>query len=75
MDIRPTTGRMRVGALDLRVTGWGVVLVVFEPVEVLVAFPAGVAAVWLVFFHAEGTGIRVQGFGVHDREGAILVVL
>ena len=51
------------------------VLVVFEPVEVLVAFPAGVAAVWLVFFHAEGTGIRVQGFGVHDREGAILVVL
>ena len=28
------------------------VFVVFEAVEVLVAFPAGIAAVWLVLFHA-----------------------
>ena len=51
-DIGPTTGSMRVGALNLRVTGWVVVFVVFEAVKVLVAFPAGIAAVWLVFFHA-----------------------
>ena len=51
-DIGPTIGRMGVGALNLRVTGWVVVFVVFEAVEVLVAFPAGITAVWLVFFHA-----------------------
>ena len=51
-DIGPTTGRMRVGALNLRVAGWVVVFVVFKAVEVLVAFPAGIAAVWLVLFHA-----------------------
>ena len=51
-DVGPTTGRMGVGALNLRVAGWVVVLVVLKAVEVLVAFPAGVTAVRLVFFHA-----------------------
>ena len=65
----------RVGVLNLRVTVWRVVLVVLEAIEVLVAFPAGVAAVWFVLFHAQSTGIGVQGFGINDREGAIVVVL
>lgn len=43
---------MRVRVLNLGITVWGVVLVVFEPVEVLVAFPTGIAAVWFVLFHA-----------------------
>ena len=51
-DIGPATGRVRVGVLNLRVAGWVVIFVVLEAVEVLVAFPAGIAAVWLVFFHA-----------------------
>lgn len=42
---------MRVRILDLGITVWRVILVVFETVEVLVAFPTGIAAIWLVFFH------------------------
>lgn len=49
--VRPSGG-MRVGILNFRIAVWRVVLVVFEPVEILVAFPAGIAAVWLVLFHA-----------------------
>ena len=42
---------MRVRVLDFGITIWRVVLVVFETVEVLVSFSAGIAAIWLVFFH------------------------
>lgn len=45
--------------------------VVFEAVEVLVAFAADVAAVGFFLFHAEGAGVRGGGFGVDDREGAV----
>lgn len=64
----------RVGILNLRITVGRVVLVVFEAVEVLVAFPARVAAVWFMLFHAQGTGIGVQGLGINNREGAIVIV-
>ena len=47
---------------------------VLEAVEVLVAFPAGVAAVRLVLFHAHGARIRVKGLGIDDGEGAVVVV-
>ena len=47
---------------------------VFEAVEVLVAFAAGVAAVRLVLFHAQSARIWVQGFGINDGEGAVAVV-
>ena len=73
-DIGPINGRMSIGGLNLRVTGWVVVFVIFEAVEVLVAFPASIAAVWLVFFHAHGTGIRVQRFGINDGEGTVFVI-
>ena len=47
--------------------------VVFEAVEVLVAFAASVAAVGFMFFHAEGAGVGGEGFGVDDGEGAVFV--
>ena len=47
---------------------------IFEAVEVLVAFPAGIAAVWLVLFHAYSTRIGIQSFGIHNGKGAIVVV-
>lgn len=69
------TGRVRrVRVLYLRVAVWRVVLMVFEAVEVLVAFPARVATVRLVLLHAQGTGIGVQSFGIDDGEGAVFVV-
>ena len=67
-------GRIRVRRLNLGITVWRVVLVVFETVEVLVAFPTGIAAIWLMFFHAQSTRVRVMGFGIDDRKGAIIVV-
>lgn len=48
---------------------------VFEAVEILVAFPAGIAAVWLVLLHAQSTRIWVQSFGINDGKRAIAVVL
>lgn len=47
---------------------------VLEAVEILVALPARIAAVWLVLFHAQSTRIGVQSFGINDRKGAIVVV-
>ena len=57
--------------LDVRAAGRGVVLVVFEAVEVLVALAADVAAVGLFLFHAQGAGVGGRGFGVDDGEGAV----
>jgi hypothetical protein len=52
-----------------------VIFVVFEAVEILVALAAGFAAVGLVLFHTEGAGVWVKGFGIDDREGAVLVCM
>lgn len=46
---------------------------VFEAVEVFVALAADVAAVGFVLFHAEGSGVRVEGLGVDDGESAVVV--
>ena len=59
--------------MDLGIALWGVVFVVFESVEIFVAFSTGTAAVRLVLFHAEGAGVRIEGFGVDDGEGAVFV--
>ena len=69
-----SNGRVRVRGLNLRVTVGRVGFVVFEAVEVLVAFAARIATVGFVLFHAQGTGIRVQSFGINDRECAIVVI-
>lgn len=57
--------------LDLRLTGWGMLCVVFEPVEILVAFAARVAAVGLVLLHANCARIWFVGFGIDDAEGSV----
>ena len=46
---------------------------VFQTIEVLVAFAAVVATVGLVFFHAHGARIGGEGIRVDDRIGAIVV--
>ena len=46
---------------------------VFEAVEIFVAFAAGVALVGFVFFHAEGAGEGFEGFGIDDAEGPVAV--
>ena len=43
--------------LEIGIAGRRVRLVVFEAVEILVSLAAHFAAVWLLFLHAEGTGI------------------
>ena len=61
------------GSLDFGVAAWGVGFVVFEAVEVLVAFAAVVAAVGFVFFHAKGAWVWFLGFGVDDGVGTVFV--
>lgn len=46
---------------------------IFESVEIFVAFSTGAAAVGLVLFHAEGAGVGIEGLGVDDGEGAVFV--
>ena len=51
----------------------GVVFVVFEAVEILVALAAGFAAVGFMLFHTESAGVWVKGFGIDDRKGAVFI--
>ena len=44
---------------------------IFQAIEVLVAFPACLALVRFVLFHALGAGVGLQGFGVDYAEGAV----
>ena len=46
---------------------------VLESVEVLVAFPARLALVGFVFFHAQGSREGFVGDGVQDAVGAVRV--
>ena len=49
------------------------VFVVFQTIEVLVAFAAVVAAVGFVFFHAHGARIGGEGIRVDNGVGAVVV--
>ena len=49
------------------------ILVVFEAIEVLVAFATVVAAVRFVLFHADGARVWGQGIGIDDGVGTIFV--
>lgn len=49
--------------------------VVLEPIEVLVALPTVLAAIWLFLLHAQSTGIRRRCFGIDNRECAVGVVV
>ena len=59
------------GFLTLR----AVVLVVFQPIEVLVTLAAYVAAVRLVFFDPFGAGIRAHGVWIDNGEGTVFILL
>lgn len=49
--------------------------VVFETVQVLVTLAAHLAAIWLLFLHANRTWVWDAGSGVHNAESAIGVLL
>ena len=49
------------------------VLVVFQTVEVLVAFAAVVAAVGLMLFHTHGARVGGEGVWVNNRVGAVVI--
>jgi len=50
-------------------------LVVFEPVQVLVALLADIALVRLLLLHAQGPWIRRLGVGVNDGEGSVSIFM
>lgn len=49
--------------------------VVLEAVQVLVALPAHLAAIWLLFLHADGARVGDRRRRVDDRESAVGVLL
>lgn len=61
--------------LQLRIALRAVRSVVLEPIQVLVALPTDLTAVGLLLFHSHGAGIRDRSQGIHNRKGAILVLL
>lgn len=76
MHPRHAQGRAFVGIqLKIWVAGWGVSLVVFETVEVLVPLLANVALVWLLLFHSHGARIWCLGVGVDNREGSVAILM
>lgn len=46
---------------------------IFETVEVLVAFPAHLTSVRLVLLHAQGPWVWAEGFWVDNGKGAVVV--
>jgi hypothetical protein len=59
--------------LEIRVAGKGMRLVVFQPVQVLVALSTCLAAKGLLLFHPQGSWIRRTCFRVNNRESAITI--
>lgn len=47
--------------LEVGIAGRRVLAVVLETVQVLVALAADLAAVWLLFLHADSSGVRNRG--------------
>lgn len=48
-------------------------LVIFQAVEILVSFAAGLALIGFVFLHSKCARERLQSLGVDDAESAICV--
>ena len=55
------------------VAGWAMVFMVFESVEILVSFSACVTFEWFMFFHAKGSRVWAQSFGIDDGECTVFV--
>lgn len=49
------------------------VFVVFQAIEVFVAFATYFASIGFVLLHAQRSGVGGMGFWVHDGEGPIVV--
>ena len=49
------------------------ILMIFQPIEVLVPFAARPASVRFMFFHPEGAGVDFMRVWVDDGEGPIIV--
>lgn len=64
-----------VAELQIGVARRGVLAVVFEAVEILVALAADFASVWFLLLHAHCAGVGDGGDGVDDGEGAVGVFL
>lgn len=50
-------------------------LVVFETIQILIALPADITFVWLLFLHALGTWVGRRCVGIDDRKGSVRVVV
>ena len=48
---------------------------ILKAVEVLVSLAAVFTAVRFLFFHSQGSGIRRRGFGIHDGERSVGIVM
>lgn len=59
--------------LEIRITWWRVLLMVFQTVQVLVPLATYFAFVRLLLLHAERTGIWSRGLGIHNGECAVAV--
>ena len=72
--VRHTGNVLRV-ELEVGVAGRAVLAVVLETVQVLVSLAADLAAVGLLFLHADCAGVRDRSRRVDDREGAVRILL
>ena len=46
---------------------------IFQPIEILVAFSTSLAFVWFMLFHPFGAFIRFVSLWINDRECAVLI--
>ena len=60
--------------LEFWIAVWCVGPVVFETIQVLVAFTTYFAAIWLLLFHADGSGVGYRGQRINNGECSILVL-
>ena len=58
---------------QVRVADDGMIFVVFQAIEVFVAFATYFASIGFVLLHAQRSGVRGMGFWVNDGEGPIVV--
>lgn len=46
---------------------------ILQPIQILIPFPAVVAAVGFMFRHAQGARVPLEGVRVDDGEGAVFI--
>ena len=48
---------------------------IFQSIQILISLATDIAFVRLLLFHAESSRVRGGGFWVHNREGAVSIVV